>query len=267
MHGASAQSCRRPARQQLPQLQPPRAAGQAARAPAAPAPPPHLQHVHALARAHGALARHEAKRLAAAVARARQREQRRVGAGDGVADLAHDAGAALLLRQPFEHAIVGHELPDGAVPARLHHQLAGTSHQPLPVLCRHHRHQRLPAGPGARGAQVGWLAGAPAGCAGAAGAAGPPGQVAGLGAGRLPGAHLNRRKACWPLPNQLSCWKSCVMREWLPLASLVMMAAGVVSWRPGGRRAGGGQASERAVWLAGWRARCSTAALQQSWHH
>lgn len=45
-----------------------------------------------------------------------------------------------------------------------------------------------------------------------------------------PAPHLNRRKAAAPRPNQLAPSMRALMRVWLPLASLVMMATGVVTW-------------------------------------
>jgi hypothetical protein len=43
--------------------------------------------------------------------------------------------------------------------------------------------------------------------------------------------HLNSLKVPELLPNQLLSSKSFTMRRWLPLASLVMMATGVVTWQ------------------------------------
>ena len=58
-------------------------------------------------------------------------------------DLAHDGGLAALGAQPVKHPCVNHQLPNDAMPPRLHHQLQGPFQQPAPILSRHHRHQRL----------------------------------------------------------------------------------------------------------------------------
>ncbi len=62
-------------------------------------------------------------------------------------DLAHERGLAPAAGQPGEHALVVHQLPDRAVPARLEQRRQRRRQQPAPVGRAHQRHQRLPEQP------------------------------------------------------------------------------------------------------------------------
>ena len=103
------------------------------------------QHVHALCRAEVPLARREAHGFVLARANAGEREDCGVRAGHGVGDLPHRRADAFLGAQPREHALVVHELPDGAVAARLErdrHILLLGDH-PRAAAHGHHGHERL----------------------------------------------------------------------------------------------------------------------------